>query len=366
MSDARTILVTGASSGIGLAAVRQLAAQGEHLILVSRDLLRGVSSRDEVARLATGGEPVFLPADLSSQQSIRKLAKELHARFSSIDVLINNAGTASRSRELTVDGLERTFATNHLGPFLLTELVLDLLCAAPAGRIVTTTSESHANQLDFDNLQGERKYSFFSAYARSKLANILFTYELARRLQTTDVTANCFTPGPTATNFGRGGGGAMGLMSELVHLIGKTPEQAARTAVYLATSEDVAGMTGQYFHRGRASRSKPVTYDDGVAARLWAISEELTRTDNGPPIKPLALERCRRFSDEQRNGSQRPQPNFIGTAFPCDGAERRALRQSRGEDGCRTALDARGRSLAPCRSALREGLCDATRNASAR
>ena len=141
---------------------------------------------------------------------------------------------------------------------------------------MTTTSESHARRLEFDNLQGERHYNFFSAYARSKLANILFTYELARRLDGTMATANCFTPGPTATNFGRNAGGLMRMMSGLVRRLGHTADDSARTAVYLASAHEMDGVTGQYFVRGRPTRSKPITYDATVAARLWRISEALT------------------------------------------------------------------------------------------
>jgi retinol dehydrogenase-14 len=276
MSETKTVLITGASSGIGFATSRQLAAGGARVVMVSRDLASGATARDEIARIATGPQPLFLPTDLSSQREIRSLSDELHNRFAHIDVLLNNAGTASPRRELTVDGLEMTFATNHLAPFLLTQLVLDLIVTAPAGRVVTTTSESHARGLDFDNLQGERRYSFFSAYASSKLANILFTYELARRLDGTGVTANCFTPGPTATNFGRGAGGAMGIMSGLVRLLGHSAKDGARTVVYIASAREVDGVTGQYFYHGRPSRSKPITYDATVAARLWSISESLT------------------------------------------------------------------------------------------
>jgi NAD(P)-dependent dehydrogenase (short-subunit alcohol dehydrogenase family) len=285
------VVVTGASSGIGLAAASLLAAGGAEVLLVSRDLSRGLAARDQVAALATGLQPTFLAADLSSQASIRDLSARLHERFDSIDVLLNNAGTASNRRELTVDGIERTFATNHLAPFLLTHQVIDLLLAAPAARIVTTTSESHSRRLDFDNLQGERGYNFFSAYARSKLANILFTYELARRLAGTLVTANCFTPGPSATNFGRGGGGAMGLMSALVRFFGRSSEGGARTAVHLATSPEMEGVTGLYYFHGKPVRSKPITYDPEVAARLWATSELLTNP--GREITHQALEAIR-------------------------------------------------------------------------
>lgn len=276
MSDTKTVLITGASSGIGLAAARQLAAGGARVVMVSRDPARGATARDEVVSIATGPEPVFLACDLSSQREIRRLSDDLHALFASIDVLINNAGTASGHRVLTVDGVERTFAVNHLAPFLLTHLLLDLLVAAPAARAVNTVSETHSGRLDFDNLQGERRYSFFSAYARSKTANILFTYELARRMKGTRVTANCFTPGPTASDFGRGKGGVIGIMGGLMRVIGRPAEESARTSVYLATSPELEGITGQYFVHGKPARSKPITYDATVAARLWSVSEALT------------------------------------------------------------------------------------------
>lgn len=153
--------------------------------------------------------------------------------------------------------------------------MLDLLVAAPAARVVNTVSETHSGRLDFGNLQGERRYSFFSAYAGSKLANILFTYELARRLEGTAVTANCFTPGPTASDFGRGMGGVIGIMGGLMRLIGRPAEESARTAVYLATSPEMRG-TGQYLFHGKSARSKPITYDATVAAQLWSVSESLT------------------------------------------------------------------------------------------
>jgi NAD(P)-dependent dehydrogenase (short-subunit alcohol dehydrogenase family) len=277
----KTVLVTGASSGIGLATSHRLAGLGAALIMVARDPIRGAAAREQVAEAAGGPQPVFIAADLSSQQAIHLLAQQLQTQHGRLDVLVNNAATACRRRELTADGIERTLATNHLAPFLLTRLLLDLLLAAPAGRIVTVTSETHSGRLDFDNLQGERHYQFFGAYARSKLANILFTYELARRLQGTAVTANCFTPGPTATNLGRGAGGLMGLLSGMVGVLALTPlgssaDTGAVPAVYLAASPAVAAVSGAYFKRLRAARSKPITYDAGVAARLWSISERLT------------------------------------------------------------------------------------------
>jgi retinol dehydrogenase 12 len=281
----KTIVITGASSGVGLAAARQLAANGARLVMVSHDPARGRAAREQVASVATGLEPIFLAADLSSQESIRGLAAVLHGRFTSIDVLINNAGTASGTRELTVDGFEKTFATNHLGPFLLTNLLLDLLPSG--GRVVNTVSETHSGRIEWDNLQGERRYTFFSAYARSKAAEILFTYELARRLAGR-ITANCFTPGPTASGFGRGTRGFIRVMSTLVNVIGRRPEVSARTGVYLALSPEMEGVSGQYFHHDRPARSKPITYDVQIAARLWAVSEALTRAGEHTAMKEIA------------------------------------------------------------------------------
>ena len=206
-SDASTmvgknILITGANSGLGFASARALAELGAKIIMVCRNESRGVAARDEIVRVARGDPPVLLIADLSSQAAVRNLAQELHARFQRLDVLMNNAGAIFAHRELTVDGIEKTLAVNHLAPFLLTNLLLDLVRAAPAGRIVTVVADPFISTLDFDNLQSEKGHKFLAAYFRSKLANILFTYELARRLEGTSVTANCASPGPTLTQFG--------------------------------------------------------------------------------------------------------------------------------------------------------------------
>jgi NAD(P)-dependent dehydrogenase (short-subunit alcohol dehydrogenase family) len=170
--------------------------------MVCRDPKRGWFMRNEVAKCAQGAPPVLFLADLSSQAQVSRLAGSLHDSFDRIDVLLNNAGAMFAARELTEDGIERTLAVNHLAPFLLTSLIIDLLKAAPSGRVVTVASSAHSATLDFANLQGERRYNFLAAYKRSKLCNILFTYELARRLRGTRVTANCVSPGPTATRLG--------------------------------------------------------------------------------------------------------------------------------------------------------------------
>jgi NAD(P)-dependent dehydrogenase (short-subunit alcohol dehydrogenase family) len=276
--DGNVVLITGANSGIGFATARAIAEAGATVVMICRDAARGAAARDEIAKVATGPTPILLLADLSSQAAIRALAAEVRARFPRIDVLINNAGAIFARRELTVDGIEQTFAVNHLAPFLLTNLLLDQVQAAPAGRIVTVSSEIHSGKLDFDNLQGERHYSFFKAYQISKTANILFTYELARRLEGTGITANCLSPGPTRTGFGdnlRGLPRLMPLLMKRIPVLFVSPDQGARMPVYLATSPEVAGVSGRFFFKGRERWTKPITYDAEVAAQLWSLSERL-------------------------------------------------------------------------------------------
>ena len=195
----KTVIITGASSGIGLATARELARQGAMVALVCRDAERAEAARKEVAAVAAGRAPTVFLADLSSQREIRRLAAEIKENHAQIDVLINNAGAVFARRELSVDGIEKTFAVNHLAPFLLTSLLLDKIRAAGQGRIITVGSESYSSALDFDNLQSEKKHQFLFAYFRSKLENILFTFELSRRLAGTGVTVNCLCPGPTRT-----------------------------------------------------------------------------------------------------------------------------------------------------------------------
>ena len=294
----KTVLITGANSGVGLATSLELAQFGATVIMVSRDVERGRTARAQVAKVATGPGPILLIADLSSQAAVRALAEEVRAQFAQIDVLINNAGAMFARRELSVDGIEKTFAINHLAPFLLTNLLLDLVSAAPAGRIITVSAELHSGFLDFDNLQGERIYHFLGAYNRSKLGNVLFTYELARRLKGTTVTANAVSPGPTMTRFGDNMRGLPGLFPRLMKRIPfmlASPEKGAKTIVYAASSAEIAGVTGRFFLRSKEWRTKPITYNTEVAARLWKISEELTNADAQKAVavpsvlKPLAI-----------------------------------------------------------------------------
>jgi NAD(P)-dependent dehydrogenase (short-subunit alcohol dehydrogenase family) len=276
----KTVLVTGASTGVGLVTARALAERGAAVMMVSRDPHRGAAALAAVQAVAKGPATRLLLADLSSPRAVRALADEVHAQCSQLDVLINNAAGLFRRREVTADGIEKTFATNHLGPFLLTTLLLDRLRGAPAGRIVNVASSSHASSIDWENLQSQRGYHFFKAYVLSKTCNILFTYELARRLANTRITVNAVSPPPTMTDFGRGQGGLLAVMRGLLRLftflgIASTPDRGARTIVDLACSEGMASTTGRFFLRGRDRKTKPITYDTAVAARLWQISEAL-------------------------------------------------------------------------------------------
>jgi len=274
----KTVLITGATSGLGLATALLLAEQGAEVVMVGRDRTRGNFMRAEIAKCAAGSVPILFLADLSSQAEIHRLAEKLHGSLSRIDVLINNAAAMFADREVTPEGLEKTFAINHLAPFILTHLVLDLIRAAPAGRILTASSEFHSGTLDFSNLQGERRYNWLGAYKRSKLCNILFTYELARRLAGTTVTANCFSPGPTLTRLGDNLRGLPAVFPWIVKRIPSLlafPERAAITPVYVASSPDLDGVSGRFFLRCRTTRTKHITYDIDAAHRLWNKSEAL-------------------------------------------------------------------------------------------
>src|SRR5579863_9943226 len=275
----KIVVITGANSGLGLETARQLAARGAQIILVCRDPVRGATAQRVVAGVSTANAPILRVADVSSQASLRALAEDLRKSVPHIDILINNAGGMFPRRELTVDGIERTLATNYLAPFLLTQLLLPSLFAAPAARIVNIASALHGVPTDvLDNLQGELKYSFMSAYRVSKFAVISFTYELARRLNGTHTTVNCVEPGPTKTGFGD-------RMTGLPRLFALTMKRlplfrpvsvGALTPVYVAASPEVEGITGKYFVKCKPARSKAITHDDRLAARLWTVSAQLT------------------------------------------------------------------------------------------
>ena len=270
----KVCVVTGASSGIGRVTAFGLAARGAEVVLICRNEERGVPVLEEIER--RGGSATLLTADLSSQQQVREAAAAFRARFDRLDVLINNAGIAGwGTRLVTEDGLEATFAVNHLAPFLLTNLLLDTLKASAPSRVVTVSSAAHKSfSLDLEDLQGERRYSGFGAYGRSKLANILFTQELSRRLEGTGVTANCLHPGVVATGIFRNVPGWIRfiLTSPLV----LSPERGADTMIYLATAPELAGVSGEYFVKRKPARSSRASHDAETARRLWWASEVLT------------------------------------------------------------------------------------------
>jgi retinol dehydrogenase 14 len=269
------VVITGANAGIGFATAIGLAGQGASVVLICRNAERGEIALNAVAEVAAT-PPVLFVADLSSQVEIRDLSTRLHAQLPRIDVLINNVGAAFARKEYTAEGIEKTFALNHLAPFLLTNLVLDLIRQSSAGRIVNLTAGIPAPAHFLENLQGERSYGQFDAYRSSKIGNILFTYELARRLIGTGITVNCVHPGPVKTEFMRKAGGFLLNASRILRPIMKSPETGARGPIYLASSEEVTGITGGYFVGCKQRRSTAMTYDRTIAAKLWEISERLT------------------------------------------------------------------------------------------
>ena len=281
----KVCLVTGANSGIGREACVALASMGAHVVMVARDPARGEAALREVrSRSGNSGGELML-ADLAVQESVGELARSFSRRHRRLDVLINNAGALYSERSVTPDGFERTFAVNHLSAFLLTNLLLPALRAGSPSRIVNVASRAHrrGGPLDFDDLQSERRYIPFRVYGRSKLANILFTYELARRLEGTGVTANCLHPGVVRTGFAQGEKGATGMFFRLIRPLMLTPRKGAETLVYLAASPQVAGVSGHYFVGKKPVRSHRRTYDTAAARRLWTVSAAMTGLN---PAKP--------------------------------------------------------------------------------
>jgi NAD(P)-dependent dehydrogenase (short-subunit alcohol dehydrogenase family)/cytochrome b561 len=280
-AQGRVVVITGANAGIGFATALGLAKQGAEIVMICRNADRGNAAMKAVAQVAST-PPLLFIADLSSRDSVRELSAALHQHLLRIDVLINNAGAAFAKREFTVDGIEKTFATNHLGPFLLTNLVLDLIRKSSAGRIINLTAGIPVSRSSFfENLQGEKHYSQFSAYRSSKVGNILFTYELGRRLEGTGITVNCVHPGPVRTEFTRKAGGILSFMAKILRPIMGSPEAGARGPIYLAVDPEVAGTTGAYFVNCKQRKSARMTYDQTIAAKLWRISEELTLLNTG-------------------------------------------------------------------------------------
>lgn len=277
----KTVLITGGTSGIGKATAKGLAALGARVVITGRDRTRTEAAAVEV-RTATGNPDVdAFAADLSSQAEVRRLAAEVLDAYPRLDVLVNNVGGYWATQHMTADGLEHTFAVNHLAAFLLTDLLLDRLKASAPARVVTVSSNAQSlGTIDFVDLQGERRYSGQAAYNQSKLASVMFTYELARRLEGTGVTATVLHPG--VVNSGFGAEDPSRIFKFLVPLwrpFMKTPQQGAATSIYLASSPQVEGVTGRYFADSRPQTSNQASYDVVAAARLWQISARLVGLD---------------------------------------------------------------------------------------
>jgi retinol dehydrogenase-12 len=280
----KVALITGGTQGIGKETARGLARLGATVVLVARDQRRGEAAISDIKASSNNPAVEMLMADLSSQADVRNLAKVFASRHEHLHVLVNNAGNHFPRRRVSVDGIEMSLALNHLASFLLTRLLLDPMRVSAPTRIINVVSASMARSIDLDDLEGARKYRPWQAYGQAKLANVLFTYTLARRLAGTGVTVNCLHPGMVATNIAREAAPLWlprPMTEILIHLlllsqVLLTPEQGAQTSLYLATSPAVEGVTGKYFARGKEKRSVPVSYDVPLQERVWAVSEQLT------------------------------------------------------------------------------------------
>ena len=268
----KTVLVTGATNGIGRVAARELVGQGARVYIIGRNAEKTAATAAEIG--ATG----MIIADLSEQAEVRRAAQEFRDREGQLDVLLNNAGGVFQQRQETREGIEMTWALNHLAYFLLTQELLPLLHAASAARIVNVSSSANSTgKMRWDDLEFRHGYSSFAAYSQSKLANILFTRELSRRLAGSDVTANALHPGFVASGFGQNNSKMMSRVLGLMQVFAKTEEQGAQTSVYLASSPLVQGVTGRYFDNEHEAKPSPRALDDAAAARLWEVSEVYVR-----------------------------------------------------------------------------------------
>jgi NAD(P)-dependent dehydrogenase (short-subunit alcohol dehydrogenase family) len=272
----KVVVITGATSGVGRAAAIELARQGATLLLVARHRGRAEAAEREIRKLSGSIAMSTFFADLSSMSEIRRVAGEILNHTPRIDVLLNNAGVVQRSRVMTVDGFETTFATNHLAYYLLTRLLLGRLQQSQPARIVNVASEAHRwCSLDFDDLQNERRYRTLATYGKSKLANLMFTYELARRLENSGVTVNALHPGWVATHLGLDDGLLSRAVSAVSNICARTPERGADTAVWLASSPEVRAITGKYFLDRHEIQSNAASRDHEAQRRLWEMSAQM-------------------------------------------------------------------------------------------
>ncbi len=280
----KVCIITGANSGIGKATAMGLANMGATVAMVCRNKARGEEAQNEIKEQSGNDNVDLLLADLSSQASIRQLAETIQQRYQHIHVLINNVGIYNMRRQETTEGFEAMFAVNYLAPFLLTNLLLEKLNASAPARIINVSSEAHqTGYINMHDLQLEHHYKFMRGYGQSKLALVLFTYELARRLQGTGVTVNCLHPGFVATNIGQNGVGKVGrsIVKLIFSRLGISAEEGAKTSIYLATSPDVEGITGKYFVKSIPVRSAPISYDETLQRQLWEESTKLVHLQAG-------------------------------------------------------------------------------------
>jgi NAD(P)-dependent dehydrogenase (short-subunit alcohol dehydrogenase family) len=276
----KVVVITGGTSGIGQVAAQKLAGMGARIVLVARDNARGAATLSLLRSQSTGAAHSIHYADLSRLVEMKRVAKGIAASEPRIDVLINNAGALFNRRQVTEDGLECTFATNHLSYFVMTLGLRERLLAAAPARVINTSSHAHRGaKLDFGDLQMENGYRGFKAYSRSKLCNILFTRELARRLAGSGITANSLHPGFVATRFGDQGGGVGPMVFRFFKKFALSPEQGAETIVYLASSDSPAGLTGEYFYKCKVTTPSKEAEDDIAAQRLWQASARLAGLD---------------------------------------------------------------------------------------
>jgi NAD(P)-dependent dehydrogenase (short-subunit alcohol dehydrogenase family) len=272
--NGKTIVITGATSGIGEVAADRLALKGARIVFIARDQARGEATLKHLQAIAPGAQHAVFYADMSRLSEMKRVGAEIAAAEPQIDVLINNAGAAFTNREVTEDGLEKTFALNHMSYFVLTHFLRPKMMTG--GRIISTSSSAHDGaKLDFDDLQSEKRYAVLRAYGRSKLCNILFTRELAQRLAGSGITANCLHPGFVATRFASQNPGVLAFLLGLAKNFALSPEQGAATIIYLASSPEVASLSGLYFHKSKVEEPSAEAQNDDDARRLWKISSEI-------------------------------------------------------------------------------------------
>lgn len=272
----KIVLITGATNGIGLVTAHELAKMGAQIVIVSRNVHKCALITEQIKQATGNANIEYIAADLSNRAGVHHAAHEFKIRHTRLDVLLNNAGAMFIPRQVSEDGIEMTFALNHLSYFLLTILLLDTLKASGPARIINVSSDAHKNgSINFDDLQMEKSYTGLAAYNQSKLANILFTYELARKLEGTRVTANTLHPGLVSTGFNKNNGPLMKFAMGLLTPFSRNPTEGAKTSIYLASSSEVDGVSGKYFDESKPAPSSPISYNRATAERLWQVSLEM-------------------------------------------------------------------------------------------